>query len=76
LEEAGHPADKYVGHSFCIGAATTAGRCEIQESLIKILGRWESAAYMRYMHTSSETLQAVSRILVSPLRNMYRDRIM
>jgi len=68
LEEVRHPVDKYVGHSFRIniGAAITAGRCRIQESLIKTLGRWESTAYMHYMRTSPETLQAVSRILVSP----------
>ena len=41
LTEAGLVAKDYAGHSFRIGAATTAG---IQDSLIKTLGRWESAA--------------------------------
>lgn len=66
LEEAGYPASKYAGHSFRIGAATTAGRCGIPESLIKTLGRWESTAYMCYMRTSPETLRAVARTLVAP----------
>ena len=36
----------YSGHSFRIGAATTAASCGLQDSLIKTLGRWKSAAYM------------------------------
>ena len=50
LGEAEYLADKFAGHSFWIGVATTAGRCGIQESLIKTLGRWESAAYLCYVH--------------------------
>ena len=65
LGEAGYLADKFAGHSFRIGAATTARRCGIQESLIKALGRWDSAAYLYYMRTSPETLQSVAKILVS-----------
>ncbi len=45
LKEAGYAATDYAGHSFRIGAATTAARCGIQDSLIKTLGRWESTAY-------------------------------
>ena len=39
LGKAGYPASKYVGHNFRIGAATTARRCGISESLIKTMGR-------------------------------------
>ena len=35
LQEAGYVAKDYAGHSFRIGAATTASRCGIQDSLIK-----------------------------------------
>ena len=35
------------GHSFRIGAATAAARRGIEDSVIKILGRWESAAYQQ-----------------------------
>ena len=36
----------YSGHSFRIGAATTASACGIEDSLIQTLGRWKSAAYL------------------------------
>ena len=53
LKEAGCPAEKYAGHSFRIGAATAAGKCGIQDSLIKTLGQWESSAYTRYVHKNT-----------------------
>ena len=62
---AGIDTTRYVGHSFRIGAATTAAACGIQDSLIKTLGRWESAAYMLYVRTPVETLCHVSQQLVT-----------
>ena len=47
LEQAGHTASKYSGHSFWIGAATTALQVGLEDSLIKMLGCWKSAAYQR-----------------------------
>ena len=64
LWRAGYPAEKYAGHSFRIGAATAAGKCGIQDSLIKTLGRWESSAYTSYIRTPPETLYKVSRKLL------------
>lgn len=64
LELAGLDSRSYAGHSFRIGAATTAARCGIQDALIKTLGRWESSAYTRYIRTAPDVLCGVSRKLV------------
>ena len=45
LEEAGLPAKDYAGHSFRIGAATTAAVAGIEDSAIQTLGWWESSAF-------------------------------
>ena len=44
LEEAGLPAKDYAGHSFRIGAATTAAVAGLEDSAIQTLGWWESSA--------------------------------
>ena len=53
--------------SFCIGAATTAARCGIPDSTIKMFGQWESSAYMLYIRTPCETLASISKVLVTDL---------
>ena len=65
LAETGLAAKDYAGHSFRIGAATTAARQGLQDCLIKTLGRWESSAYTRYIRTSPETLCKVAKSLTS-----------
>ena len=45
LGESGMDPSLYAGHSFKVGAATTAALRGLQDSLIKTLGRWESSAY-------------------------------
>jgi len=64
LTTAGFNCSLYAGHSFRIGAATTAAQRGIQDSLIKTLGRWESSAYMVYIRTPRDTLCSVARTLV------------
>ncbi len=39
LERAGLNYKAYAGHSFRSGAATTAARCGVNDSTIKLLGR-------------------------------------
>ena len=64
LTVAGVEAKNYAGHSFRIGAATTAAQKGLQDSLIKTLGRWESAAYTSYIRTAPGTLRGVAKALV------------
>ena len=64
LQAAGIDLEKYSGHSFRIGAASTAARYRLQDSLIKTLGRWESMAYTLYIRTPREMLCTVSCVLV------------
>ena len=48
------------GHSFRIGAATTAAEKGVEDSLIKTLGRWESNAYQTYIRVPREVLAETS----------------
>ena len=62
LSAAGYDERKFTGHSFRIGASTTAAQCGLEDSLIKTLGRWESSAYTRYIRTLP---QSVAKMLIS-----------
>ena len=64
ISAGGIDASAYTGHSFQIGAATTAAACGLLESLIKTLDRWESSAYMLYIRTLQSTLCTVAQKLV------------
>ncbi|CAF4123561.1 unnamed protein product [Rotaria magnacalcarata] len=46
----------YSGHSLRIGAASTVAKAGLPIYLIKILGRWSSETYRRYISVSSSTI--------------------
>jgi len=64
LSVLGYDSSVYAGHSFRIGAATTAAEQGIEDSVIKMLGRWKSSAYQLYVRTPREVLSSISRKLV------------
>ena len=49
LREAGVEAGHYAGHSFRIDAATTAAARGLEDSMVQMLGRWKSLAYLEYI---------------------------
>ena len=59
ISAGGIDVSAYAGYSFRIGAVTTAAACGLSDSLTKILGRWESSAYMLYIQTPQSTLCSV-----------------
>ena len=65
LSAAGMDTMGYSGHSFRIGAATTAALRGVEDSVIKMLGRWESSAYQRYLRTPRKSLAAPSARLIA-----------
>ena len=66
LKKAKIDQTKYCGHSFRIGAATTAAAKGLEDSIIKTLGRWESTAYLQYVKIPRQQLAGVSTLLASP----------
>ena len=46
---------RYKGHSFRIGAASYAAECGFSETQIRLLGRWSSDAFKKYIRTPSLT---------------------
>ena len=51
---------KHCRHSFRISMAMTATSRGVEDSVIKTLGRWESVAYLQYIHIPQEQLSGVS----------------
>ena len=59
MSDAGLDASLYSGHSFRIGAATSAAQAGIQDSIIQALGRWSSGAFLVYVRTQRSQLASI-----------------
>ena len=61
----GIPQDQYAGHSFRIGAATSAALTGIADSMSQLLSRWQSAAFLCYVKTPPAQLAWLSIVLAA-----------
>ncbi|XP_021356783.1 uncharacterized protein LOC110452522 isoform X1 [Mizuhopecten yessoensis] len=61
LRLAGLNPDLYNGHSLRSGAATSAATGQVEDHLIKTLGRWSSDTYCRYIKTPKSVLKEAQK---------------
>lgn len=65
ITQMGDDASGFSGHSFRSGAATTAAHLNIPDSQIKLMGRWKSNAFQRYVKPSLTHLAGLRSSLSS-----------
>ena len=63
LQAAGYDQTIFNGHSFRIGAATSAAAEKIPDHMIQRLGRWTSQCYTRYIRTPETAIENALRVL-------------
>ena len=61
LARLGLDTTKFNGHSFRIGAATSAAASGVQDHVIQTLGRWSSTCYTKYIRPQDKSLQMAQK---------------
>ena len=64
LTMSGFSAENFSGHSFRIGAASTAASRGLQDHTVQLLGRWSSQAYQSYIRINLHDLRTAHNTLV------------
>ena len=74
---AGLPYKSLKGHSFCVGAASTAAAAGLPDWLIKVLGQWSSDCYQLYIRTPCIVLlSAAPRMAVVSLHRLIKNFVL
>lgn len=60
IKSCGLDSTRYKGHSFRIGAASHAAACGNSDTQIRLLGRWQSDAFKRYIRLASLSYSSTS----------------
>ena len=68
LSSAGMDCSRYSGHSFRIGAVTTAIAKGVPEATVQMLGRWASDSFKRYVRIPRQDLAQISRQIGTDLK--------
>ena len=63
LSVAGYNDSHFSGHSFRIGACTSGAAAGVQDHLLKVLGRWTSSCYSRYIRTPPASLSKAQQLM-------------
>ena len=73
LSELKRDTRNYSTHSFWIGAATSAKTANIPDTFIKMMGRWRSDVYQRYIKTPPGELAKLSKYLLTGYQQLEVD---